>query len=49
MGFRCAHRVGCCRGQVVVEDNTVTGASLSSAGNNIASYNGGYAALLSRC
>lgn len=29
--------------QVVVEDNVVTGASLAAAGNNIATYNGGYA------
>ena len=29
--------------QVVVENNDVSGASLASAGNNIASYNGGYA------
>eukprot|EP00037_Helgoeca_nana_P001409 m.26704 g.26704 ORF g.26704 m.26704 type:complete len:622 (+) comp11832_c0_seq2:743-2608(+) len=29
--------------QVVVEDNEVTGAALSSFGNNIATYNGGYA------
>ena len=29
--------------QVVVEDNVVTGASLAATGNNIATYNGGYA------
>ena len=29
--------------QVVVENNDISGASLASAGNNIASYNGGYA------